>query len=175
MINIRKASLIDLETIQEISKKTFIETFAAVNTPENMEEYVKDHFNTQQLSKEISHPNSQFYLAFSGKDALGYLKLNFGNAQTDDRNEQALEVHRIYVLSEFHGKKVGQLLLDQAKQIAQQTGVPYIWLAVWEENHRALRFYSKNDFVAFDSHIFVLGDDHQTDLLMKLELNDKSK
>jgi ribosomal protein S18 acetylase RimI-like enzyme len=43
-----------------------------------------------------------------------------------------------------------------------------VWLGVWEENHRAIRFYTKNGFVVFDKHVFIMGNDEQTDLLMQL-------
>jgi ribosomal protein S18 acetylase RimI-like enzyme len=170
-IKIIKASLSNLKAIQHISKQTFIETFSAVNTPENMEEYVLQNFNTEQLSLEINNPNSLFYLAFWNNEPLGYLKLNFGNAQTENTKEQALEIQRIYVLKEFHGKKIGQLLLDEAIKVAQQMAFNSIWLGVWEENHNAIGFYTKNGFITFDKHLFILGDDQQTDLLMKLEIS----
>ena len=41
---------------------------------------------------------------------------------------------------------------------------------VWEENLRAIRFYEKNGFKTFDKHVFRLGSDEQTDIMMKLEL-----
>lgn len=167
-IEIRKATLTDLETIQNISIQTFKETFAAVNTPENIANYIKESFNSEQLTTELNNTNSQFYVAYSNAEAVGYLKINFGDAQTETFNGNALEVQRIYVLQTFHGKNIGQLLLDEVKKIAQRTGVDYIWLGVWEENHRALRFYTKNGFVVFDKHVFTLGNDEQTDLLMQL-------
>jgi ribosomal protein S18 acetylase RimI-like enzyme len=170
-IEIKKASLSDLEVLQIISIQTFSETFAEVNTPENIENYNRESFNLEQLTSELNNPNSQFFIAYSDSEPIGYLKINFGNAQTEVLNDQALEIHRIYVSQAFHGKKVGQLLLDKAIEIAQQTSAEYIWLGVWEENHRALRFYTKNGFVAFDKHVFILGDEEQTDLLMKLDAN----
>jgi ribosomal protein S18 acetylase RimI-like enzyme len=170
-IIIRKATISDLEIIQEISKQTFIETFADVNTPENMENYVRENFNSVQVASEINNPESAFYLATLDKETIGYLKINFGNAQTEIFNKQAIEIHRIYVLKAFLGKKIGQILLDEAIKIAHISGVDYLLLGVWEENQRALQFYSKNGFVEFDKHIFTLGDDQQTDLLMKLKIN----
>lgn len=170
-IIIRKATISDLEIIQEISKQTFIETFADVNTPENMENYVQENFNSVQVASEINNPESEFFLATLDKETIGYLKLNFGNAQTEIFNKKAIEIHRIYVLKAFLGKKIGQILLDEAIKIANKSGVDSIWLGVWEENHRALQFYSKNGFVEFDKHIFTLGDEQQTDLLMKLKIN----
>lgn len=170
-IIIRKATISDLEIIQEISKQTFIETFATVNTPENMANYVRENFNPEQIASEINNRESAFYLPSLENEIIGYMKLNFGDAQTEKQKENNLEIHRIYVLQAFHGKKIGQLLLDEAIKIAQQTGVESIWLGVWEENQRALQFYSKNGFVEFDKHIFTLGNDVQTDLLMRLEMN----
>ncbi|MBX9807115.1 MAG: GNAT family N-acetyltransferase [Flavobacteriaceae bacterium] len=170
-IIIKKATISDLEIIQEISKQTFIETFADVNTSEDMENYVLENFNTEQVTSEINNRESAFYLATLNNETIGYLKLNFEKAQTETYNEQTLEIHRIYVLKAFLGKKIGQLLLDETVKIAQQTNVDYIWLGVWEQNHRALQFYAKNGFVEFDKHIFTLGNDIQTDLLLKLQMN----
>lgn len=169
-IEIRKATVSDLETIQKISIQTFTETFAAVNTPENITDYIKDSLNTEQLSAELNNANSQFYIAYSDIEVVGYLKINFGDAQTESFKENTLEVQRIYVLQNFHGKNIGQLLLDEVKKIAQTTGVDYIWLGVWEENHRALQFYTKNGFVVFDKHVFKMGNDEQTDLLMRFHI-----
>ena len=167
-IEIRKATVSDLETIQKISIQTFIETFASVNTPENIANYIKESLNTEQLTAELNNLNPQFYIAYSNDDVVGYLKINFGDAQTESFNENALEVQRIYVLQNFHGKNIGQLLLDEVKNIAKSTGVDSVWLGVWEENHRAIRFYTKNGFVVFDKHVFIMGNDEQTDLLMQL-------
>jgi ribosomal protein S18 acetylase RimI-like enzyme len=116
---------------------------------------------------------SSFYLATSDQKAIGYLKINFGKAQTEIMDEHALEIQRIYVLQEFHGKRVGQLFIDEVLNIVKINPVTFIWLGVWEENHRAIAFYSKNDFPVFDKHDFTLGGDIQTDLLMKLEINNQ--
>lgn len=173
-ISIRKATISDLEVIQEISKQTFIETFAAVNKPENMENYVRENFNSQQLALEVNNRESSFYLASLENKIIGYMKLNFGDSQTEIHSLQAMEIHRIYVLEAFHGKKIGQLLLNEAILIGQHAGVDSIWLGVWEKNHKAIEFYSKNDFVEFDKHIFTLGNDVQTDLLMELRIINQS-
>jgi GNAT superfamily N-acetyltransferase len=86
------------------------------------------------------------------------------------QDPKAMEVERIYVLGEFQSKKVGQLLFEKALAIGKNKKVDFVWLGVWEENHRAIRFYTKNGFIAFDSHIFLMGNDKQTDILMKLQL-----
>ncbi|HEY1872444.1 MAG TPA: GNAT family N-acetyltransferase, partial [Chitinophagaceae bacterium] len=121
----------------------------------------------------LNNENSGFYFATLDNNAIGYLKLNFGQSQTELKDDNSLEIERIYVLKGFHGKNVGQLLYEKAIQIARQRNADYIWLGVWEENSRAINFYKKNGFVQFDKHIFRLGNDEQTDTMMRLKLKEK--
>lgn len=169
-IRIRKATINDCESLLEIGKITFSETFASTNSEGNMKDYLAKNFSKANLTLEINNPLSEFYLAFLEKRVIGFLKVNFGKAQTEIQDEKGIELERIYVLNEFHGKKIGQLLLDKALQIARNNESQYLWLGVWENNFKALKFYEKNWFYVFDKHIFTLGTDEQTDLLMKIDL-----
>lgn len=170
-INITQATINDIGQLQKIGRQTFYETFSDSNTEENMISYLEDKFSIEKLSSELNDKNAEFYFAKIDNDVVGYLKLNSGQSQTELKEDKALEVERIYVLKEFHGKKVGQVLYDKAIEIAKQKNADYIWLGVWEENPRAIGFYKKNGFVAFDKHIFKLGSDEQTDIMMKLKLS----
>ena len=172
-IDIRRVTLNDIDQLQKIGRQTFFETFSAGNTEENMKKYLEEGFSLERLTAELNDENSEFYFATLDNTVIGYLKLNFGPSQTELKDDKALEVERIYVLKEFQGKKVGQLLYEKAMQIASQINAEYVWLGVWEENPRAIKFYKKNGFVEFDKHIFKLGDDEQTDIMMKLQLADK--
>lgn len=170
-LKIKRVLPVDIETLQTISRTTFFETFSESNSKENMEKYLEEGFSAERLTSELSDESSEFYFAVLADDIIGYLKLNLGLSQTELKDDKALEIERIYVLKEFHGKKVGQLLYDKAIEIAYQLKADYIWLGVWEENPRAINFYKKNGFVEFDQHIFKLGDDDQTDIMMKKKLN----
>ncbi|WP_296684077.1 GNAT family N-acetyltransferase [Flavobacterium sp.] len=171
-IEITKISLEQLVQLQEIGRLTFAETFSSTNSEENMKTYLEEGFSIEKLTAELQNPASEFYFATLNEVVIGYLKINFGQAQTEVQEGNSLEIERIYVLQDFHGKKVGQLLYEKAIQIAKNKKVAFVWLGVWEENHRAIQFYTKNGFVAFDQHIFRLGDDEQTDIMMKLKIVD---
>lgn len=169
-VEIRRVTFNEINQLQKISRQTFYETFSAVNTEENMAKYLTEEFSLEKLSVELNNKNSEFYFAIFEKEIIGYLKLNSGQSQTEFKDIKSLEIERIYVLKEFHGKNVGQLLYQKAIQRAQETGADSVWLGVWEENPRAISFYKKNGFVEFDKHIFKLGDDEQIDIMMKLQL-----
>ncbi len=167
---LKKASIADLHTLQQLSRKTFFEAFAAQNTEENMAQYLAEGFSVEKLGAELNNPESEFYFAHSEEAIIGYLKVNVGQAQTELHDQKALEIERIYVLKAFHGQQVGQLLLKKAIELAKQKEATFLWLGVWEENPRAIRFYEKNGFVPFGSHMFKMGDEEQRDILMKLDL-----
>jgi ribosomal protein S18 acetylase RimI-like enzyme len=169
---IRPASLIDLAALQAIGRTTFEEAFAANNSEENLAAYLEEGFSEDKLVAELRNENSQFYFALETDKVIGYLKVNFGDAQSEKQDPNALEIERIYVLQQYHGKQVGALLYEQALAIAKERKAPYMWLGVWEENPRAIRFYQKQGFVEFGEHIFQLGDDAQRDVLMKKSLPD---
>ena len=172
-ISIRIVTLNDIDQLQKIGRQTFFETFAAGNTEEDMKKYLDEEFSIEKLTAELNNKNSVFYFAELDNNTIGYLKLNFGESQTELKDDKALEIERIYVLKEFHGKHVGQLLYEKAMQIARQTNADYVWLGVWDQNPRAINFYKKNGFVEFDKHIFKLGNDEQTDIMMKLQLKNQ--
>lgn len=161
-IVIRQVKPTELVELQLISQRTFSETFAKDNTPEDMECYLEEKLSIDELSREYADPCSTFYFAVYGDEIIGYLKVN----QTLDE----LEIERIYVLQEFHGLGIGQLILDKAIELAKNANCQSIWLGVWEHNPRAIRFYEKNGFIPYGSHVFKLGNDEQRDVLMRLQL-----
>jgi ribosomal protein S18 acetylase RimI-like enzyme len=169
-ISLEKISVSDVEWLQEISKQTFIETFAAVNTVSNMLQYLNGALSIQTLSDEMMKKDSEFYFAKIEDKIVGYLKLNFGDSQTESIDENGMEIERIYVLKAFHRQGIGQYMFDKAVDMARQKQLKFLWLGVWEENHKALNFYKKNGLVEFDKHNFILGNDVQTDVLMKMWL-----
>ena len=166
-IAINRVTLSDLDQLQKIGRQTFIETFSADNTDENMNQYLEQGFSSEKLTAELNNEGSEFYFAELSGKVIGYLKLNVGQSQTEIKDDEALEIERIYVLQEYHGKKVGQVLYEKAIQVSRQKGAQYVWLGVWEENPRAIGFYKKNGFTEFDKHVFKLGDEEQTDIMMK--------
>ncbi|RZK11293.1 MAG: GNAT family N-acetyltransferase [Flavobacterium sp.] len=169
-IKIVQLTLSDIEDLKEIGKSTFIDTFASDNNLDDMNKYLDEAFSNEKLTAEISNSASKFYFAKLDQDIIGYLKLNLGAAQTELQDDKSLEIERIYVSKEYHGKKVGQMLYAKALGIANELKVDYVWLGVWEKNQRAISFYKKNGFVEFDKHVFKLGDDQQTDIMMRLKL-----
>lgn len=160
----------DINVLRELSKRTYFETFAAMNTPENMEAYLQEAFAAEKIRAEMEDVNSSFFFLYADGVLAGYLKLNEALGQTDIYDGTSLEIERIYVSKEFQGRKLGQYLMDQAVGIASQRNKTYVWLGVWEKNAHALPFYKRNGFYCIGTHSFVMGDDAQTDYILRKDL-----
>ncbi len=91
-----------------------------------MNKYLEEELSVEKLTAELRDSNSQFYFATINDKIVGYLKLNTGQAQTELKDDRALEIERIYALKEYHGKGVGQALYEHAIQMARQMNADYV-------------------------------------------------
>ena len=135
-----------------------------------MKAYTDQAYNRDQLLSELMDARSEHYFICQGETKAGFLKLNLAGVQSDIRDPQSLEIQRIYIDAGFQNKGLGAILLDFAKERAKAMRLQYIWLGVWEKNPKAIRFYERHGFTIFGSHQFIMGDEVQTDILMKFNL-----
>jgi ribosomal protein S18 acetylase RimI-like enzyme len=169
-IEIKQVNITDAATLLELSRKTFFDAFLHQNNIANMEAYAYVAFTLEKFEKELNNADSEFYFALIEGNIAGYIKLNYNGAQTELQDADALEIERIYVLSEYQGQQIGKHLISFAIDTAISQKCSYIWLGVWEHNTKAISFYKNKGFEPFGSHPFMLGEDKQTDILMKKEL-----
>jgi GNAT superfamily N-acetyltransferase len=153
--------------LAELGARTFSETFAADNTPEDMAAYLAASFNPAQQTAELTDPASTFLIAEVGGLAAGYARLQAGGPAEGIEGAKPVELVRLYVLREWLGRGVGGALMDACVAEARRAGHGTIWLGVWERNGRAQAFYRKWNFRAVGEHVFQLGSDPQTDILME--------
>ena len=169
-VSVNECSIKDINKLKEIGERTFYETFKDCNSEEDMEDYLQKSFSYEQLETEIKDNNSRFYLVENDNELVGYMKLNFTKTQVNKVFEESLEIQIIYILQEYKGRHIGKRLVEKAIDIAKSSNQNYIWLGVWENNLGAIKFYEKQGFRKYSTHIFKLGQDEQTDNLMKLTL-----
>lgn len=165
-----KLSPAQLQELKTISRKTFSDAFASGNNPDDLELYLNTAFSEEQLRDELLDPLSQFYFIKMEDETLGYFKINLGAAQTEFKEEDSMELERIYVKKEFQNKGLGQIMLDTVIEMAVQRKMRFLWLGVWEKNEKAIKFYLRNDFKVTGSHPYMVGTDLQTDKIMVLDL-----
>jgi ribosomal protein S18 acetylase RimI-like enzyme len=169
-MNIRRANENDPLLLAELGRKTFYETFADQNTPEDMALYLSENFSADIQTAEMKDPNTTFLIAEIDAVPVGYVKLNAHNRDDGVTAEKPMELQRIYILQECIGKGVGAELMKASIKEAKEMEFDCLWLGVWEKNEHAIKFYKKWGFKEVGNHLFVLGKEQQNDLIMELSL-----
>lgn len=169
-ITIASVQNFQVELLRNLAKETFIDTFAEVNSANNISNYTDKAFSLNQISEEYNHSNSSFFFAYMDRKIVGYLKLNTDYAQTEQGLTNALEVERIYARRSFQGKGVGKALMQKSNTTASEINVDWLWLGVWDQNKHAIEFYKRQGFEIFGRHDFFMGTELQHDILMKLAI-----
>ena len=110
--------------------------------------------------------NEFYFIAFLNGIDAGYIRMKEEVSDVEIINRhKAIELKRIYVLKEYHAKKIGAALMNFALDFAAEKNYEMIWLGVWEHNERAKLFYNKFGFINSGvTHPFPIGNTPQTDV-----------
>ena len=169
---VRLARANDADSLAELGARTFRETFADDNRPEDMAAYLASSFGPVLQAAELADPHSLFLIAEIDGVATGYAKLLPGKPPDGVTDNKPIELVRLYVSEQWLGLGVGAALMRVCIDEAKQQGYRTLWLGVWEHNDRARAFYGKWRFRDVGQHIFQLGADAQRDVLMERSVED---
>jgi ribosomal protein S18 acetylase RimI-like enzyme len=169
---VRSGKPADAELLAELGARTFSETFAADNTNENMAAYLAAAFSPARQAAELADPRATFQIAETNGVAIGYAMTRAGAVPQEVTGENPIELVRLYVSRETLGSGVGAALMQACIVEARQQGYETLWLGVWEHNDRAQAFYRKWNFHEVGTHVFQLGNNPQTDILMQRSITE---
>lgn len=170
-IRIRIAGAEDAALVAGLSRRTFYETFAPHNTEENMRIFLEEQFPPERQMAEVGAPGRIFLLAYIDDEPAGYASMREGESPKGLDDQKAIEIVQLYSEQKMIGKGVGAALMKACLDQARHRGKDWVWLGVWEQNQRAIAFYSKWGFERFGEHVFLVGLDAQTDWWMKKKLD----
>ena len=167
--HVRPATLADAEPLAALAERTFRDTFADDNAPGDIEAYVRDSFSLERVRAELADEANSFLLAFvdGAERPAGYAKLRTGTTDPSVTGPDPGELERLYVDRSAIGRGVGAALMRASLDAAHSSGHRTLWLGVWERNARAITFYERWAFETVGDHVFRLGSDDQTDLIME--------
>ena len=170
-LTIHRAGVQNIDILAHLSITTFRDAFGMANTKEDMDKYLAEEMSEEKLSAELNDQSNYFFMVSNHERAVGYAKMRVAEIPEELVGTNPIEIERIYVLQAYHNKKIGAVLMNHCITFAEQGGYDILWLGVWEHNPKAIRFYERLGFELFGAHDFLLGNDMQTDVLMKKKLS----
>lgn len=160
MTSIVKAGVSDIKLLAEIGKRTFVESHANSASASDIEKYVSNTYREDLIKAELDDPNNLYHILYHGKETAGYSKIILNASQKNLEKPNVTKLERLYLLKEFYGTGSGYELLNFNIELSLKNHQCGMWLFVWKENHRAVRFYGKTGFKIIGSHDFRISDTH---------------
>lgn len=160
MTTIQKATIEDAATIAEIGKISFLESHGLSATSLDIEDYVSRKYTVDAVKEELSDPENIYHLLYVSDRPAGYSKMILNTANENVPFQNVATLDRLYLLKEFYDLKLGRQLFEHNIQIAENAEQKGIWLYVWTENKRAIRFYERAGFKIVGSTYFKISATH---------------
>jgi diamine N-acetyltransferase len=167
MIQYRLASPQDQEPLRRLSQRLFMATYQAQNTPENMALYVEEAFSEEPFAADFRSPAVRYLVAEQQGTLVAYTKLILDHPLPPEPGRKAAEIARFYLDTPRQGTGLAHDFMQHCLHWLRSAGYELVWLGVWPQNPRAVRFYQKQGFEKVGEATFLLGTDSQTDDLMR--------
>lgn len=165
---IRSATSADAPVIAALARQTFSDTFGHLYSAENLAAFLAIH-TTENWAAEIADPAFAIRLAESDGEPVAYMKLGPPSLPFTPPSG-AIELRQLYVVARHHGGGLARALMDQAVAEARARGCTALYLSVFTDNPRARRFYARCGFVEVGPYAFMVGDQADEDVVMRLDL-----
>lgn len=160
MISLVPLTPADAEMLSKVGGDSLLQSHGHSAPAEVMQAYVDNNFNVEACRAELSDKTNNFYAVFYNGAPAGYFKTTHHVPHQLVDTQAVTKLSRLYVLNQYFNHKLGQPLLHKAIEISKAAGDRGMWLNVWKENPRAIRFYEKQGFKIVGESLFVLTETH---------------
>lgn len=160
MIDIQKATVKDAELIAQLGKQTFYESHGHSASEADIDTFVSKYYTTKVVAKEFDNPNIEYNLIKYNDTVVGFSKIEISSPDKNIREQNVTKLARIYLLKEYYGQNLGATLFNFNIELSKTKNDKGIWLHVWVENEKAVRFYKKNGFKIVGEHDYEISKTH---------------
>lgn len=96
------------------------------------------------MKNDLSDSKSLFWGAFEQSKLAGFIEVN--EEVNWITSEKQLYISRLVVAKKYEGKGIAKKLLSSIEHYGKLEGYPFLVLNVFEDNHRAKKFYLAQGF-----------------------------
>jgi ribosomal protein S18 acetylase RimI-like enzyme len=159
MTAIYKVTKNEISLLSTLATQTIIESHGHSAPAEDMNAYIAEKYTEAVFKDELSNPKNIYYFIYHNGELAGFSKIVF-DCPYEGSLQNVTKLDRIYILKKFYDQKLGQQLFQFNVDLAKENKQAGMWLYVWKENPRAVRFYEKNGFKVIGSHDFQVSPRH---------------
>ncbi len=172
LIEIKQANVKDLEVLALMGRITWAETFGSLfKRRKDVKDYVDNNFSISEIKSFLENPNTYFWLAYFNGFPVGYAKIENNVESELVQGKNVCKLRNIYVLNDFHSKKIGLGLWNMMLEKVKELKCDKIWLSVLHTNNKAINFYKENEFYNVGDFQLKIGIDSFIMNIMVRECN----
>jgi ribosomal protein S18 acetylase RimI-like enzyme len=174
---IAPATAADASALVTFGSGEFARTFGHLYTAEDLAAYLEENYVEEVYVKWATDSSYNMQIAFDKEDGrvVGYilcgpntLPMESLGSDLYDPAVPSAEIKRLYVHPSVFGTSVAKDLLTQALHwLETDREFQQIYLGVYSENFRALKFYEKYGFKHVGGYEFKVGDHYDPEYIMK--------
>lgn len=164
MININQTNENGIPFIQHIANNTWPETFGEILSAEQINYMLFMMYDEQALLRQMK-AGHVFLLARYNNETVG-----FASYELNYKGSPDVKLHKIYILPEMQGKKIGQHLIQEVAAIGRAAAQQGLLLNVNRHN-KAIQFYERIGFVVIGEEDIDIGNGYfMNDIIMRMPL-----
>ena len=156
----------DTPKLASLGRDTFIETFGPLYRKEDLDHFLEESYSDTVISAELSDPKLTHRVIEFKNELIAFIKVGPVHVPTKYPSPDAAEIWQIYVRQAFLGKGFGNHLMNWALSHFQLIKASEIYVSVFSENSKAIRFYEKYGFKKIDEYDFLVGDQIDLEWIM---------
>lgn len=146
---IRITDLDKIDKIAALADEIWHECYKGIISDAQIDYMVKN-FQSSGAMKELFGNGAEFYAVADNGKTMGYVVL--------EKEDDALFLSKLYILSSIRGKGYGSLALSFVKRRAKELGYDSVYLHVNKYNARAIKAYLANGFAVERDLDTAIGD-----------------
>ncbi|HVF35293.1 MAG TPA: GNAT family N-acetyltransferase [Candidatus Saccharimonadia bacterium] len=153
----------DAPALSELMRRLFLQAYAHSADAGNVARLLEESHHPERQAREIADKSLATLIVEHDGVLSGYAQLRYrAPPPVALPAAHAAQLWRLYLDAHLHGSGTGRALVDDVVQRAAASGADALWLSVWQQAPRAMRFYEKCGFRTAGTTVFMVGE-HPTD------------
>ena len=162
----RDAGPADLPAIDRLFRASFAATFGHLYAPADLASFFA-RFTPETWAERLA--THRFHLADVDGEPVGYAQLGAVTMPAEHAPGDR-ELRQLYLAEEAKGTGIADALIRWTIATARRQGAGTLFLSVYVDNARAIRFYARYGFTDIGAYAFMVGDHEDEDRIMRLVL-----
>lgn len=139
-----------LQVIRDIAASIWPETFREILSPEQITYMMEMMYAPAVMEKELAD-GYHFDIVCTDDLPAGYMVYSSYAPKT-------AKLHKLYLLSRYHGRGIGSAMLDHVANQTRKLGFKNLILNVNKHNVKAINAYERNNFTTIEAVKIDIGN-----------------